>query len=482
MLVGGFDSMTRAPHAVRMRPAVKAGDQPLIDVMVHDGLYCSIADAGMGAMSDAENLRLGVSREAQDRFAAASHQRAAAAVDRLAEEIVPLAGLEHDEGIRPRTTYETLAKLPPAFGARRDDHRRQRQPGLRRGGRGADHDRRPRRRPAGRDRRPRRRRRARLDAAPAPRRGLAQAARAPRPQARRHRPVGDQRGLRRRHRGRRRGAGDRPRAGQRQRRRGRARPSAGRQRPAARSSRSPTSCAAAAAASASRRCAAAAGRARPSCCASSRFPAVDLLVIGAGPYGLATAAAARAAGLETVVVGRPMGFWRDHMPPGMFLRSGPDWHLDAHYEHTLERFLGDDVPDPLPLQRFLDYADWFQAAEGPRGPRGARDGTEARLRRHAGERRGAARARGRRRARASRTSPTAPRGPSTCRASTRCDLIDLSELEGRQRRDHRRPPERVRVGRAGRRARRGARRRHPPPRHARASSARTGPSWTRWSS
>jgi acetyl-CoA C-acetyltransferase len=116
VLVGGFDSMTRAPHAARMRPAVKAGNQPLIDVMVHDGLYCSIADAGMGAMSDAENLRLGVSREAQDRFAASSHQRAAAAEARLAEEIVPLAGLEHDEGIRPQTTYETLAKLPAAFG------------------------------------------------------------------------------------------------------------------------------------------------------------------------------------------------------------------------------------------------------------------------------------------------------------------------------------------------------------------------------
>src|SRR3954449_9709213 len=88
------------------------------------------------------------------------------------------------------------------------------------------------------------------------------------------------------------------------------------------------------------------------------------MVIGAGPYGLATAAAARAAGLETVILGRPMGFWRDHMPPGMFLRSGADWHLDAAYEHTLERFLGDDVPDPLPLQRFLDYANWFQTQKG----------------------------------------------------------------------------------------------------------------------
>ncbi len=116
VLVGGFDSMTRAPHAVRMRPAVKSGNQPLIDVMVHDGLHCSIADAGMGAMSDAENVRLGISRAVQDQFAAASHQRAAAARERLAEEIVPLAGLDHDEGVRPETTYEALAELPPAFG------------------------------------------------------------------------------------------------------------------------------------------------------------------------------------------------------------------------------------------------------------------------------------------------------------------------------------------------------------------------------
>ena len=86
----------------------------MIDVMVHDGLYCSIAGDGMGAMSDAENARLGVSREAQDELAARSHANAAAGRERLAEEIVPLPELTHDEGVRD-TSYEALAELPPAF-------------------------------------------------------------------------------------------------------------------------------------------------------------------------------------------------------------------------------------------------------------------------------------------------------------------------------------------------------------------------------
>jgi cation diffusion facilitator CzcD-associated flavoprotein CzcO len=96
---------------------------------------------------------------------------------------------------------------------------------------------------------------------------------------------------------------------------------------------------------------------------------MDLLVIGAGPYGLAAAAAARDRGLDVTVLGRPMGFWREHMPAGMFLRSGPDWHLDPAGEHTLERYLerrgipAADV-DPLPLGLFLEYAEWFQAARG----------------------------------------------------------------------------------------------------------------------
>jgi cation diffusion facilitator CzcD-associated flavoprotein CzcO len=95
----------------------------------------------------------------------------------------------------------------------------------------------------------------------------------------------------------------------------------------------------------------------------------SLLVIGAGPYALATAAFAREHGIDTVMVGRPMGFWRQHMPAGMLLRSRPDWHLDPSGVHTLvaylqERTIDPTDVDPLPIGLFLDYAEWFRQAKG----------------------------------------------------------------------------------------------------------------------
>ena len=121
VLVGGFDSMTGAPHAVHVRTGPAAGDRTLIDVMQHDGLWCAIAGAGMGELSDQENDRLGIDRARQDAFALESHRRAAAATDsgRLAEEIAPVqttgTELRRDEGIRPDTSPERLAALQPAF-------------------------------------------------------------------------------------------------------------------------------------------------------------------------------------------------------------------------------------------------------------------------------------------------------------------------------------------------------------------------------
>src|SRR5215208_1367090 len=97
--------------------------------------------------------------------------------------------------------------------------------------------------------------------------------------------------------------------------------------------------------------------------------ATQLLVIGAGPYALSTAALARERGIDTVVLGQPMAFWRENMPEGMFLRSGPDWHLDAGGTHTLEAYLEEraipqEEVDPVPIQVFLDYCEWFRRAKG----------------------------------------------------------------------------------------------------------------------
>ena len=97
--------------------------------------------------------------------------------------------------------------------------------------------------------------------------------------------------------------------------------------------------------------------------------ALHLLIIGAGPYGLSLAAYAAHHHLEHVVVGRPMEFWKQNMPPGMFLRSPLEWHIDPLGVHTFARYVevhGFDTSSlvPLPIQMALDYFSWFQAQKG----------------------------------------------------------------------------------------------------------------------
>jgi acetyl-CoA C-acetyltransferase len=126
IVAGGMESMTQAPHLLKnSRAGYKYGPVTMEDSMALDGLTDAFDHVSMGESTEQHGRRLGISRQEQDEFAAASHQRAAAATKNglFAAEIVavhvPAKGdqltVTEDEGIRPGTTAETLAKLKPAF-------------------------------------------------------------------------------------------------------------------------------------------------------------------------------------------------------------------------------------------------------------------------------------------------------------------------------------------------------------------------------
>ncbi|MHA7208892.1 acetyl-CoA C-acetyltransferase [Arthrobacter sp. MDT1-65] len=127
VVAGGQESMTRGPHLLPgSRQGWTYGSLQALDSVAHDGLTDAFDDESMGASTERGNVRLEIPRAEQDEVAAASHRRAAAATEGgvLGEEIVPVSVrqrkgddvvLTADEGIRPTTTVESLAKLRPAF-------------------------------------------------------------------------------------------------------------------------------------------------------------------------------------------------------------------------------------------------------------------------------------------------------------------------------------------------------------------------------
>jgi thioredoxin reductase len=91
---------------------------------------------------------------------------------------------------------------------------------------------------------------------------------------------------------------------------------------------------------------------------------VDLIIIGAGPYGISLAAHAAASHLSYVLLGDPMHFWKEQMPQNMFIRTNPRYISlsDKDGAFTIERFsseTGVKLESPFPRPAFVDYALWF---------------------------------------------------------------------------------------------------------------------------
>ncbi|MEN8143374.1 MAG: acetyl-CoA C-acyltransferase [Gemmatimonadota bacterium] len=126
VVAGGMESMSNAPHLLRgYRQGIKFGDRPIIDGLLHDGLWCSFGECHMGGHAEYTALKAGITREEQDEFALRSHQKAIAAIDAgdFATEIVPVEVpgrkgpvlVDTDEPPRRDSSLESLSRLRPAF-------------------------------------------------------------------------------------------------------------------------------------------------------------------------------------------------------------------------------------------------------------------------------------------------------------------------------------------------------------------------------
>ncbi len=125
IVAGGMESMSNAPHLVQARGGLRFGDQPLADALVHDGLRDPFEHWMMGDAAEYIAEKHEVTREAMDRWALGSHQKAVAAADagKFQDEIVPVdvparggkVRVSEDETPRRDTSLDKLAGLKPAF-------------------------------------------------------------------------------------------------------------------------------------------------------------------------------------------------------------------------------------------------------------------------------------------------------------------------------------------------------------------------------
>lgn len=125
VVAGGQESMSLAPHCAEMRSGTKMGSVELIDTMIKDGLWDAFHGYHMGCTAENVAERWNISREHQDEFAAASQQKAQAAIEagRFRDEILSVSiqqrkktiVVDTDEHPRAGTTVEALSKLRPAF-------------------------------------------------------------------------------------------------------------------------------------------------------------------------------------------------------------------------------------------------------------------------------------------------------------------------------------------------------------------------------
>ncbi|CCB67289.1 MULTISPECIES: acetyl-CoA C-acetyltransferase [unclassified Hyphomicrobium] len=125
VVAGGQESMSQSTHAAHMRDGTKMGDMKLIDTMVKDGLWDAFNNYHMGTTAENVARQWQITREEQDKFAVASQNKAEAArkAGKFKDEIIPVTikgrkgdtVVEQDEYIKDGVTYDSVAKLRPAF-------------------------------------------------------------------------------------------------------------------------------------------------------------------------------------------------------------------------------------------------------------------------------------------------------------------------------------------------------------------------------